>query len=220
MKIKICNQKLYVYINDETYLWRWNDYYSFFHESITLPYRTNVHLYVLKNGTSYIGISTKGIYDTNSFHVLYKYTPGVLIEYLDVNDFFIGGMAGLGHWSEPLKVNDNIIVMKYYTGITNGGCYDFNVRYKLEGRKLKPLDKNCKITGVLKPYNSKVIEVLKPFKIYTQPGGKKVAFTTTLGEQLKPLRLCSKGKKAYILLEGNHKRRGWANIDFQYDSVI
>lgn len=221
LSIKIKNYGLKVYINGDMYEWLWDEYSDMLpgYDYFTPAFKTSVHLYILNNKNVFIGISATGNYGTNGFHILYKYQSEVLVPVLDVNKLFVGELSGQGYTAKPSKINGNVMTMKCSTGITSGGIYEYNTRYKLSGSKLKPIDSKYKITKTIVSSGVKKLTVLKPFKIYKQPGSKKVAFTTKPGEKLKPIQICPKGKKAYILVEGNNKRRGWTNMRFKYGTI-
>lgn len=214
------SEELHLLINDEVYSWNWRDYpevFPIYDEVFT--YKTEVHLYQLQNGKIFIGISATGDYDTNGFHMLYRYQSGELIPVLNVNKLFVGDLAGMGHTAKPLKIQKNTIVMKYNTGITSSAIYEFQVKYKPSGNKLKSTDNTYKITKVTQAYNKKKLKAAKSFKVYKKAGGKKAAFTAKAGDLLKPLRVCTKGKKSYLLLENSRKQKGWVNSRFSYNTL-
>ena len=213
-------EKLHLWVNDELYTWNWRDYPEVFPiYDYVVQYKTQVHLYQLKNGKIFLGVSSTGDYDTNGFHMLYRYKSGEFIPVLNVNKVFAGDLAGMGHTATPKKVQKNTIIMKYSTGITSSAIYEFQVTYKPSGNKLKTTGSNYKITKVIQAYNKKKLKVATPFKLYKKAGGKKTSYTAKAGDLLKPLQFRVKGKNAYILLENSRKQKGWVNARFSYGTL-
>jgi len=204
--------KLTIDINDENYVLYWEDFIDNYYDGCV--YKTNFYLYSLSNGSRYLGINVIGMYDDQMFNSIYKYTPGELIRSLDATKILNGPIAGMGSTSYPVKVSGNTITIKFNTGITSSGIYDFNVNYRPSGNKLKATEDKYKLTLKNKSNGSKskTFKALKKFKTYKKVGSKKVSYTTKVGEKLKVVKICPKSKNAYVLLKRTSGKTGWVNF--------
>jgi len=214
---------------DEKYTWYWEDEIGY------IPYRgyidkTNFYLYLLSDGSKYIGVSAINDVGNEIFHSIFKYIPGEeyyayydepprrrpgkFVKALDVTKLLKGSISGMGSTSYPVKVSGNTITIKFNTGITSSGIYDFNVNYRPSGNKLKATEDKYKLTLKNKSNGSKskTFKVLKKFKTYKKVGSKKVSYTTKVGEKLKVVKICPKSKNAYVLLKRTSGKTGWVNF--------